>query len=167
MKRFIWAMPAALLSCSLIFAGCGGADTTGVGEPEDPTAENELRPGDIEDGHAEDGSTHTVKGEVEKIYDAHTIAISSDWELFQNDLVVVSEKPLPTDLQVDDHVEVTGTVRTVAWVEVEKEYDWLEFETEIEAELEDVEGFLVASKITVTEHDDDNKEDSEAKDEVE
>lgn len=159
MKRFIWAMPATLLSCSLMFAGCGGADTADVGEPEDPTAESELRPGDIEDGHAEDGSTHTVKGEVEKIYDAHTIAISSDWELFQNDLIVVSEEPLPTDINEEDYVEVTGTVRTIKWIEVEKEYEWLDFDPEIEVELEDVEGFLVASKVTVTEHDDDDDND--------
>lgn len=155
MKRFTWAIPAAILSCSLVLVGCGDADTNNVGDPEEPTAENELRPGDIEDGHAEAGSTQTVKGEVEKVYDAHTIAISGDWELFQNDLIVVSEDPLPTNLQVDDYVEVTGTVKKVGWVEVEKEYDWLDFKPEIEAELEDVEGFLVASKVTVTE--DENK----------
>ncbi|WP_166820543.1 hypothetical protein [Thalassoroseus pseudoceratinae] len=157
MKRFTWALPLAVFSCSLILAGCGGADTTGVGETDETTADGELRPGDIEDGHAEEGSIHTVKGEVEKIYDAHTIAISSDWELFQNDLIVVSEDTLPTDLQVDDYVEVTGEVRKVAWIEVEKEYDWLDFEPKVEAELEDVEGFLVANKLVVTEHDDDDE----------
>lgn len=107
---------------------------------------------EVAEGEAQTGEVVTVTGEVIRVLDSRSFSMKDEHEwLEDNPLVVVSSTNLPTDFNDEDEVTVTGTVRNVAYTEIESGYDW-DFDPEIEAELEEVRGFLIADSVRVTEH---------------
>ncbi|GAB5442399.1 MAG: hypothetical protein Fues2KO_27480 [Fuerstiella sp.] len=107
---------------------------------------------EVAEGEAPSGSVTTVTGEVIRVLDARTFTMKDEHEWLEDDpLVVVSSSDLPADFNDEDEVTVTGTVRNVAFTEIESGYDW-DFDPEVEVELEEVRGFLIADSVSVTEH---------------
>ncbi|ADJ29392.1 conserved hypothetical protein [Nitrosococcus watsonii C-113] len=98
-----------------------------------------------------DGQKVTVSGEVEERIDKKAFILESGG-LFNDEIVVVMPKG-NLNVQEDDEVTVTGTVRAVKFVDVEREYDWV-LDEEIRTEIEDVDAFLIADHVDVTERDD-------------
>lgn len=84
-----------------------------------------------------------VPGEVEEINGRAFILESGG--VFNDEIVVVMPE---TGMRVTEDVDVTvsGTVRTIGLVEVEREYG-LDLDPEIEVELENREAFLIADRI--------------------
>lgn len=136
-----------LLGGGLLLTGC---EEAGV-EPGDATVEPgnaTTEPGDVAEGEVPAATTVTVTGEVEKRYDDRTVTISGEGEWFDPDLTVVSKEPLPAEVIEDAKLTVTGTVRKVGVVEVERELGW-DFDPQIEVELDEVKTFLVADSVEV------------------
>ncbi|MFG0333937.1 MAG: hypothetical protein ACF8TS_11290 [Maioricimonas sp. JB049] len=107
---------------------------------------------EVVEGEATTGETRTLTGEVVQVLDARTFTMKDEHEWLEDDLLtVVATSDLPADLNDEDEVIVTGTVQNIGYIEVESGYDW-DFDPEVEAELEDVEGFLIADSVSVTEH---------------
>lgn len=143
MKHLLYCFAAGF---ALLIAGCGDLGDTTAG----PDNQNErTEPGDVEDGEVAVGKEITLKGDVTKVYDAHTFSLSDKGWDFEEDLIVVTKDPLPFTAEDDAVVEVKGTVAKFSVVEVEKEYG-LDFDPEIEVELEDVEYYLADATIDVT-----------------
>jgi hypothetical protein len=103
-----------------------------------------------------DGKKVQVCGKIEEI-EAHTFILESGG-IFNDEIIVVMPKGKEIALQFinsdgglalieeDSNVIVTGTVRTVGAVEIEREYG-LDLDPEIEIELERVKAFLIADRI--------------------
>lgn len=90
------------------------------------------------------GQKVQVSGEVEKIIDPKAFVLESGG-LF-NDEIVVLQPQGKLNVKDDSEVTVTGTVRTVGLVDVEREYGW-DLDPQIRIELERVEAFLIADRI--------------------
>ncbi|QDU40555.1 hypothetical protein Mal4_49130 [Maioricimonas rarisocia] len=107
---------------------------------------------EVVEGEATTGEVRTLTGEVVEVLDGRTFTMKDEHEWIEGDLLtVVSNTDLPPDFNDEDEVTVTGTVQNVGYIEVESGYDW-DFDPEVEAELEDVRGFLIADSVSVTEH---------------
>ena len=101
---------------ALVVSGCNDMDNTTADKTE------KIEPGDVEDGEVPVGKEVTMKGDVTKVYDAHTFALSDPGIDFEQDLIVVTKDPLPFTAEDDAEVQVTGTVNKFGIVEVEN--DW-------------------------------------------
>lgn len=131
------ASAAAALVCMLMVAwGCRRDDSG-------PT------PGDVSEGDVPAAEVVTVRGQLERQIDQRSFTMSGTEEIFSDDLVVISRTDLPA-ITTDDEIEVTGTVRQVGIIEVERETGW-DFSPQIEIELEEVKGYLVADQVRVIE----------------
>lgn len=84
-----------------------------------------------------------VSGEVEEI-DGRVFILESGGVFNDEIVVVLSEASMR--VMEDSDVTVSGTVRTISFVEVEREYG-LDLDPEIEVELENKEAFLIADRI--------------------
>ncbi|EDZ65767.1 hypothetical protein NOC27_2447 [Nitrosococcus oceani AFC27] len=98
-----------------------------------------------------DGQKVTVSGEVEERIDKRSFILESGG-LFNDEIVVVMPKG-NLNVQEDDEVAVTGKVRAVKFVDIEREYNWV-LNEEIKSEIEDVEAFLIADHVEITKQDD-------------
>jgi hypothetical protein len=91
----------------------------------------------------------SVSGEIEEHIDSQSFVLESGG-LFNDEIVVVVPQGAEgldlMQLREDSDVVVTGTLRTVSRLEIEREYGW-DLDPEIEVELEDVEVYLVADRI--------------------
>lgn len=129
----------AALGWGLLISGCNKQESVQKGGAE---------PGEVAEGEVPAGNTVSVTGEIEKRYDDHTFTMSGEDELLSSDLAVVSRKPLPPEAVEGTRLKVTGTVSKIGVIEVEKEVGW-DFDPQVEAELENVESFLVADSVEV------------------
>lgn len=90
-----------------------------------------------------------VQGEIEEKKDKRTFVLESGG-LINDEITVVSAKDLDAStsamLVEDKDVVVSGTLRKMNVIEIEKEYGW-DFDPQIEIELEKVTYYLVADKI--------------------
>ena len=146
MKRFVLCLMTGM---ALVVAGCAESDLTTMNDDR----KEKIEPGDVEEGEVPVGKQVTLTGDVTKVYDEHTFALSDEGIDFEEDLIVVTKEPLPFTAEDGAKVKVTGTVKTFAVVEAEKEYDW-DFDPEVETELEEIEYYLTNAAIEVTEAED-------------
>jgi hypothetical protein len=110
-----------------------------------------VTPGEVAEGDVSTDQLVTVRGEIEKQLDERSFTMSGTGEFFSDDLVVVSRNDLPV-LNIGDEIAVTGTVRKVNHIEIERETNW-KFNPQITIELESVTGYLVADSVRVIERD--------------
>lgn len=89
------------------------------------------------------GKKVQVSGEVEEI-DGRAFILESGGVF--NDEIVVVISGASMRVMEDEDVTVSGTVRTISFVEVEREYG-LDLDPGIEVELENREAFLIADRI--------------------
>lgn len=90
----------------------------------------------------------TVQGEVSNRIDSRSAVIESGG-IFDDEIVIIGKKGAAANissLKEDSKVKVTGTIRSVPIVEIEKEYGW-DLNPELEVELENVKHFLVVDDI--------------------
>ncbi|MFP5386180.1 MAG: hypothetical protein ACLGHN_08885 [Bacteriovoracia bacterium] len=119
------------------------AQKTGAQEKPVQVADVETLMDNISDYQ---GKKVTVTGEVEDVIDKKSIIVESGG-IINDEIVVIGRDSLnPKALKEDAKVQVTGTVRAVPVVEVEREVGW-DLEPEVEAELKAVNVFLVADEI--------------------
>jgi len=137
MKRTVKNLNVAALLCLLGLLGCGRNDV--------------VTPGDIAEGDVPPAQAVTVRGSLERQLDERSFTMSGTAEIFSDDLVVVSRTALPV-MSDGDEIEVTGTVRQVDRIEIERETNW-QFNPQITIELTDVTGYLVADSVRVIERD--------------
>lgn len=101
------------------------------------------------------GQTITAQGEVASRLGTNVFELATT-DLFENDVIVISRDPLPVEITEDvndvvdeeEIVTVTGTVRQMSIVEVERELG-LDLDPEIEVEFEEREPVIVATSVTV------------------
>ncbi|ADJ29393.1 hypothetical protein [Nitrosococcus watsonii] len=98
-----------------------------------------------------DGQKVTVSGEVEERIDKKAFILESGG-IFNDEIVVIVPKG-NLNVQEDDEVTVTGTVRSAKFADIENEYQWVVNE-EIKDEIEDTKAFLIADHVDITEQDD-------------
>lgn len=99
------------------------------------------------------GKTVTVEADVQEVFGPRAFTLDEDDVLaggIDNDVLVVGVQTGNLE-RVEDNwlrnkVRVTGTVRGVALVELEREVGW-DLDRQIEAELEDVKAVIVASSL--------------------
>jgi hypothetical protein len=99
------------------------------------------------------GKTVTVEADVQEVFGPRAFTLDEDDVLaggIDNDVLVVGAQTGNLE-RVEDNwmrnkVRVTGTVRGVALVELEREIGW-DLDRQIEAELEDVKAVIVASSL--------------------
>jgi len=143
MKRFVLGLMTGL---ALVISGCAeDGDLTTM----DDDRNEKIEPGDVEEGDVPVGKQVTLTGDVTKVYDDRTFALSDDGIDFEEDLVVVTKEALPFTADEDAEVKVTGTVKTFTVTEAEEEFDW-DFDSDVETELEQhIEYYLADAKIEV------------------
>jgi hypothetical protein len=164
LMRFTSLGVCLLGGCLFVFSGCGDADdgpeadsTTGVTLSDVDDSE----PGDgefVDDSDMDPsqmlGKEVTIRGEVQEVYDAHTVLLDDDWD---DSVLVVTEDPLPTELVPgepanDTVLQVTGKVAEYNLIEIERETGW-DLDPEVEVELEDTERMLVSADATIVNRD--------------
>lgn len=99
------------------------------------------------------GRTVTVDADVQEVFGPRAFTLDEDDALaggIDNDVLVVGAQTGNLE-RVEDNwlrnkVRVTGTVRAVALVELEREIGW-DLDRQVEAELEDVKAVIVASSV--------------------
>lgn len=98
-----------------------------------------------------DGQKVTVSGEVEERIDQTSFILESGG-IFNDEIVVVMPKG-KLNIQEDDEVTVTGTVRSAKFVDIESEYNWA-LDEETKSEIEGEDAFLIADHVDITKKDD-------------
>ena len=99
------------------------------------------------------GKTVTVEADVQEVFGPRAFTLDEDYALaggIDNDVLVLGAQTGNLE-RIEDNwlknkVRVTGTVRGVALVEIEREVGW-DLDRQIEAELEDVKAVIVASSV--------------------
>lgn len=95
------------------------------------------------------GQQVSVAGEVEEKYGPRSFILESGG-LFNDEILVVVPRDAQglkaQQLQEDADIIVTGTVRSMTVIDVERELGW-DFDPEIEMELEGTQNYLVAERI--------------------
>jgi uncharacterized protein YdeI (BOF family) len=77
----------------------------------------------------------TLQGEVEKIYPSGAFVLNGDG-MFNDEILVVTQKaPAQTTAKEGDQVKITGQVRTLSVVEVERDYGF-DLDPEVKIEFE-------------------------------
>lgn len=90
----------------------------------------------------------TVKGEVQDVIDQYSMVIESGG-LINDEIVVSGGEPLnPAALKEDAQVEVTGTLRRVPVVEVQRELG-RNFQPTVQKELKGMNAMIMVEKIRV------------------
>lgn len=97
-----------------------------------------------------DGQKVKVPGEVEEKIDERAFILESGG-IFNDEIVVMMPEGRLMVTE-DSEVVVTGTVRAIGFVEIEREYGW-DLDPQIKVELEDVEAFIIAESIEQKEDD--------------
>lgn len=133
MKHLVKHLYVVALVGLLGLIGCGRGDA--------------VTPGDVSEGEVPATQSVTVRGSLERQLDERSFTMSGTAEIFSDDLVVVSRTDLPA-MSVGDEIEVTGIVRQVNHIEIERETNW-QFNPQVTIELEEVKGYLVADSIRV------------------
>jgi hypothetical protein len=147
----MWALALAAVTILTVFSTTTFAETT-----------NQLAQGvvkkfenveDLLDNVAEyDGRRVQVSGEVEKIIDTRSFILEGGG-IFNDEIIVfIPEKGMI--VTEDSDVTVTGVVRTVGFVEIEREYGW-DLDPQVKTELEKVKVYLIAENIAQDEDDND------------
>lgn len=136
MFKLSMAAPAGLLTAALLLGGC----------QDDP--DMNPQPADVAEGDVTAGENVTVEADVVQVYDARAVLVEGEGELFAPNLVVVTLSDLPSGLAEGDRLMIEGTVRKMGHIEIEKELTW-DFDEEVDMELEDVHGYLVARTVAV------------------
>ncbi|MGE0158471.1 MAG: hypothetical protein AB7T31_03610 [Gemmatimonadales bacterium] len=164
----IFGLAGSAVALSFVLASCEPAGETGdmddmpeatpeASEPierEDALTANEIGVEDIVSEPASfAGRTVTVTGDLEEVVGPRAFKLDEDAPLqggIDNDLLVLGKQTAGLD-EIDDQwldnrVRVTGTVRTMTVVEIEREVGW-DLDPEIEAELEGREAVLIADAV--------------------
>lgn len=153
-QRF--ALTAGLLLLPALSMAAGqGARTQARGAGQQPAAAaTQSSPMDVEQlndkiaQHA--GKQVSVAGEVEEWLDSRSFVLESGG-LFNDEITVIvppNTKGIDVQrLREDSDIVVSGTVRSVPVVELERELGW-DFDPQLEVELEGAKNFLVADRIT-------------------
>ena len=87
MKRFALGLMTGL---ALVVSGCADGDLTTMDDRNE-----KIEPGDVEEGDVPVGKQITLTGDVKKVYDERTFALSDEGIDFEEDLIVVTKEPLP------------------------------------------------------------------------
>ncbi|QBQ56435.1 hypothetical protein E3U44_03555 [Nitrosococcus wardiae] len=143
-------MATALLMTFSVITSAQAAGQQAGGEPQTLENVEEL----LDDVLRYDGKKVRVSGEVEELIDQHSFILESGG-LFNDEMVVlIPEGNMKAHARVteDSKVTVTGTVRAVGLVEVEREYGW-DLDPHLKVELENVEAFLISDNIEQKEED--------------
>ncbi len=105
----------------------------------------------VDNPRAMDGRTLTLYGEADEVYgDRAFVLEGNDW-IFDHELLVLTREPIDLGsdgIQDDEKLAVTGKIRNLQLVEVEKELDW-DLDTELETEFEN-RPIMIADSITAT-----------------
>lgn len=152
-QRF--ALTAGLLLIpALAMAADQGAKTQAKGAGQQPPAATQSSPMNVEQlndkiaQHA--GKQVSVAGELEEWLDSRTFVLESGG-LFNDEIAVIvppNAKGLDVQrLREDADIVVSGTVRSVPLIELERELGW-DFDPQLEMEFEGTKNFLVADRIT-------------------
>lgn len=99
------------------------------------------------------GKTVTVEADVQEVFGPRAFTLDEDDAFaggIDNDVLVLGAQTGNLE-RIEDNwlrnkVRVTGTVRAVALVDIEREVGW-DLDRQIEAELEDVKAVIVASSL--------------------
>lgn len=142
--KAITAIAVLMVFSAMSFAQTDSQQTSG--EPRNFETVEELL--DIVSRY--NGQKVRVSGEVEEIIDQQAFVLESGG-LFNDEMVVLMPKG---QLQVEEDYEVavTGTVRTVGLIDIEREYGW-DLDPHVKLELEHWEAFLIADRIEIKEKD--------------
>lgn len=137
---------AAVISAGPLFAQTSEQQPT---RTEQNQASAAVSLDDIEEKAATyKGKSVTVRGEVDEVFGPRIFKIDeAEWIDFDGETLVFVPAPLAALVSEGAPVTVTGTVRTVGEVELEREWGWFEINPDIEAEF-DRRPMIVASKIT-------------------
>lgn len=80
--------------------------------------------------------TISVDAEVEEVYGPRLFTIDEpNWGDLDGEILVYAPSMLAALVKDDDRITVTGTMKTMAITEIEKEWGWFELEPEIEVEF--------------------------------
>ena len=82
------------------------------------------------------GTTISVDGEVEEVYGPRLFTIDEPhWGDLDGEVLVYAPSMLAALVKDDDRVTITGTLKSVAMAEIEREWGWFELDPEIEVEF--------------------------------
>ncbi|AEI67179.1 hypothetical protein [Corallococcus macrosporus] len=123
---------------------------TGGGQQKPPPQAQQLDVEELNDNPAKyAGRTVSVAGEIKDKIDWRSFVLESGG-IFDDEIVVLvpgdSQGLTPLRLSEDANVVVTGTVRSLPLVEVERQLGW-DLDPELEVELEGTRDYLVADRI--------------------
>lgn len=140
----VWIAPLALL---LAPAWAQAEDAATAAQPAPMAFEDVEELNDAIGGL--DGQRVVVEGEIEEHLDGASFVLESGG-IFNDEITVIAPATegglQPQLLSEDADVVVTGTIRRIPAIEIERELGW-DFDSEIEAELEEVQTFLVAETV--------------------
>ncbi|HYO58395.1 hypothetical protein [Archangium sp.] len=153
-QRFVLAVGLMLLPALSMAADQGTRPQAKGAGPQSRPAAAQSSPMNVEqlnDNIAQySGRQVSVAGEIEEWLDSRSFVLESGG-LFNDEIaVVVPPNAKGLDLQrlhEDADVVVSGTVRSVPVIELERELGW-DFDPELEVELEGTKNFLVVDRIT-------------------
>ena len=82
------------------------------------------------------GTTVSVDGEVEEVYGPRLFTIDEPhWGDLDGEVLVYAPSMLAALVKDDDRITVTGTLKSVAVADIEREWGWFELDPEIEVEF--------------------------------
>lgn len=108
----------------------------------------EVAIGDLEENYDKyKGQTIHVTAEVEEVFGPRLFKIDEkNWADFDGEVLVHVTSPFAALVREDDHVTITGTLKVVPTVQLEKELGWLEWNPDIEMEFNN-RPVLIADRI--------------------
>ena len=146
------------LACGRNDADDYGMDDTGVRDTVTSPGDVDLTPSSLRVADIMDnpmryvGDTVTVEADVEEVLSTFAFVLDEDDVLaggFDNDIIVFSPRSAQLsdidDQWLNNKVRVTGTVRQMTVVELERELDW-DLTPELEAEIKDTRPVLIAHR---------------------
>ncbi|QRK04762.1 hypothetical protein JQX13_31640 [Archangium violaceum] len=154
-RRFVLAAGLLVVPALSMAAdqGAKGQQARSAGQ-KSPAAATQASPMNVEqlnDNIAQhSGKQVSVAGEIEEWLDARSFVLESGG-LFNDEIAVIvppNAKGVDAQrLREDADIVVSGTVRSVPLVELERELGW-DLDPELEVEFEGTKHFLVADRIT-------------------
>ncbi|WNG35417.1 hypothetical protein F0U61_18385 [Archangium violaceum] len=153
-RRFVLAaglLVAPALAMAADQGAKGQAKSAGQKPPAAAAQESPMNVEQLNDNIAQhSGKQVSVAGEIEEWLDARSFVLESGG-LFNDEIAVIvppNAKGLDAQrLREDADIVVSGTVRSVPLVELERELGW-DLDPELEVEFEGTKHFLVADRIT-------------------
>lgn len=153
-RRFALATGLLVLPALAVAADQGAKSQGKEAGPQPRAAATQSSPMNVEQlndkiaQHA--GKQVSVAGEIEEWLDARTFVLESGG-LFNDEIAVIvppNAKGMDVQrLREDTDIVVSGTVRSVPIIELERELGW-DLDPQLEVELEGTKNFLVADRIT-------------------